>query len=259
MPDLLKIAPLWYWVTLSGVVGLALGSFFTVLAWRWPREESLSTPRSHCTSCGHVLRWWELVPVVSWALQRGRCRGCGERVSARYPLIELASGLLAAVPVATFGPNASGFAAALLAVAMVPVVVIDLQHKLIPDVIVLPATAAALALVIAADPGRWWQPVAAALGAAGFLFLLWLLYPGGMGLGDVKLALLMGAVLGTAVIPALGIAFLTGSVLGIALMVRKGSAARKMAVPFGPFLAVGALVALWWGPAMVGWYAGHLG
>lgn len=259
MPDLLTIAPLWYWVVMAALLGLALGSFFTVMAWRWPREESLSTPRSHCTACGHVLGPLELVPVLSWVLQRGRCRGCGAGVSARYPAIELATAALAAIPVATFGPTASGLAAALMAVALVPIVVIDLQHRLIPDVIVLPAAVVALALVIAADPGRWWQPVVAAAGAGGFLFLLWLFYPGGMGLGDVKLALLMGAVLGTAVIPALGIAFLAGSVLGVAMLLRHGSAARKMAVPFGPFLAVGALVALWWGPAMVGWYADRLG
>lgn len=259
MPDLLTIAPLGYWVTVTAVIGLALGSFFTMVAWRWPREESLVHPRSHCTGCQRTLGPWELVPVVSWLVQRGRCRGCGGSVSARYPLIELATAGLAALAVWTFGPTLEGFAAAVLAMCMVPVVAIDLQHKLIPDVIVLPATVAALALVIAADPGRWWQPLVAALGAAGFLFLLWLVYPGGMGLGDVKLALLMGAVLGVAVIPALGIAFLAGAGLGVVMLLRHGSAARKMAVPFGPFLAVGALVALWWGPAMVGWYADRLG
>ncbi len=259
MPDLLTVAPQWYWTTLATAFGLALSSFFTLLAWRWPREESLTSPRSHCTSCQHTLGPLELVPVLSWLALRGRCRDCHARVSARYPLMELATGGLAGAAIATFGPTAEGAAAALLAMAMVPVVAIDLEHKLIPDVVVLPATAAALALVIAQDPGRWWQPVAAACGAAGFLFLLWLVYPGGMGLGDVKLALLMGAVLGVAVIPALGIAFLTGSVLGVALLARNGAAARKTAVPFGPFLAVGAITALWWGQAMVGWYAGRLG
>src|SRR5690606_28308007 len=110
-----------------------------------------------------------------------------------------------------------------------------------------------------ADPSRWWVALAAALGAGGFMFLLWFLYPGGMGFGDVKLALLMGAVLGASVVPALVVAFAGGAALGVALLARFGARARKMAVPFGPFLAAGALVALWWGPSMIGWYAERLG
>jgi len=259
MPDLLLVAPLAYWVTVAALVGLALGSFSTVVAWRWPREESLVHPRSHCTGCARTLGPLELVPVLSWLVQRGRCRGCGASVSWRYPLMEAASGALAAGAVLTFGPGPEGLAAALLGVALVPVVAVDLEHRLIPDVVVLPAAALALAAAVAADPQGWWQPVAAAAGAAGFLFLLWLVYPGGMGLGDVKLALLLGAVLGVAVIPALAVAFLAGSLLGIALMLRHGRAARRMAIPFGPFLAAGALIALWWGHPLVGWYADRLG
>ncbi|HWH13249.1 MAG TPA: prepilin peptidase [Miltoncostaeaceae bacterium] len=259
MPDLLHIAPPAYWATVAALVGLALGSFATVVAWRWPREESLVHPRSHCTTCDRTLRAHELVPVVSWLVQRGRCRGCGTGIPARYPLMEAASAALAAGAVLTFGPTAEGLAAALLGVALVPVVAVDIEHRLIPDVVVLPATALALAAAIAAEPGAWWKPVAAATGAAGFLFLLWLVYPGGMGLGDVKLALLLGAVLGVAVIPALALAFLAGSLLGVALLMRHGRAARRMAIPFGPFLAAGALVALWWGHPLVGWYAERLG
>jgi len=255
----LDIAPLGYWVALAGLLGLAFGSFWTVVAWRWPREESLSHPRSHCSGCDRTLSPLELVPVLSWCIQGGRCRGCGERVHWRYPAIELATGALAAAAVWHFGPGWEGLGAALLGVALVPVVVIDLEHRLIPDVVVLPAAAAGLALAIASAPGEWWKPVAAALGAAGFMFLLWLLYPAGMGFGDVKLALLLGAVLGASVVPALFMAFAAGAVLGIALLLRHGSGARKMAVPFGPFLAAGALVALWWGPSMIGWYADRLG
>lgn len=246
--------PTWYWALVAGVLGLAFGSFATVAVHRWPRGESLVHPGSRCTTCDRRLRPHELVPVLSWAVQRGRCRGCGESVSWRYPAMELACGLLAAVAVLTFGADWQGAAAALLAVVLVPVVVIDLQHQLIPDVLVLPAAALALLAVIAADPSRWWVAVVSALGAAAFLLLLWIVHPGGMGLGDVKLALLLGAVLGVSVIPALFIAFLLGGLLGVVLLARFGSGARKMAVPFGPFLAAGALVALWWGPSMIGWY-----
>lgn len=255
----LDIAPLWYWVTMAALIGLALGSFSTVLAWRWPRDESVVSPRSHCGSCGHTLRVRELVPVLSWVAQRARCRECDEPVHWRYPAIELASGVLAAGAILSFGPTWNGLAAALLGVSLVPVVAIDLEHRLIPDVVVLPAAAVCLALMVAADPANWWKPVAAAVGAAGFLFILWLMYPAGMGFGDVKLALLLGAVLGSSVVPALFMAFGTGALLGAALLVRHGTGARKMAVPFGPFLAAGALVALWWGPSMIGWYADRLG
>lgn len=252
-------APTAYWATVAGVIGLALGSFFTVAVHRWPREESLARPRSRCGACERTLGVLDLVPVLSWLALRGRCRTCGERVSAVYPAIELASAGLAATAIAAFGPTPRGLAAALLGLALVPVVVIDLRHRLIPDVIVLPAAALALAIGIAADPGRAWVPLTAALGASAFLLLLTILYPGGMGMGDVKLALLLGAVLGASVIPALALAFAAGAGLGVALLVRFGPRARKMAVPFGPFLAAGALVALWAGPSMLGWYAERLG
>ena len=159
----------------------------------------------------------------------------------------------------SFGPTWEGLAAALLGVALVPVVVIDLQHHLIPDVVVLPAAALGLTAAIASDPADWWVPVTAALGAAGFLYLLYFLYPSGMGRGDVKLALLLGAVLGASVVPALFLAFALGAALGVVLLARFGARARKMAVPFGPFLAAGALVALWFGPTMIGWYTERLG
>jgi leader peptidase (prepilin peptidase)/N-methyltransferase len=255
----LDMAPLWAWVVVAGLLGLAFGSFATVVAWRWPRGESVVRPRSHCTGCDRTLGPLELVPVLSWLALRGRCRGCGAGVHWRYPACELASGVLAALAIGVFGPTWEGLSAALLGVVLVPVVVIDLEHRLIPDVLVLPAAAVALVLGVLADPARPWAPVAGALGAAGFMFLLWLLYPGGMGLGDVKLALLLGAVLGASVVPALAVAFAAGAVLGVALLLRHGAAARRTAVPFGPFLAAGALVALWWGPAMIGWYADRLG
>jgi len=251
-------APLWWWTLLAGAIGLAVGSFWTVVVWRWPRGESVVAPRSHCTGCDRTLSSAELVPVGSWLWQRGRCRGCHTQIHWRYPAIEAATALLAAGAIAAFGPTLTGLAAALLGMVLVPVVVIDLEHKLIPDVIVLPAAAVGLALGIAAHPARWWVPVVAALGAGGFLFAIWLIFPAGMGLGDAKFAVLMGGVLGLSVIPAMGIAFAAGALLGIAMIARHGAAARKTAVPFGPFLAAGAVVGLIWGPAIVHWYTSRL-
>jgi leader peptidase (prepilin peptidase)/N-methyltransferase len=252
-------APTAYWAIVAGLLGLALGSFSTVAASRWPSGESLVRPRSRCRRCERTLGARELVPVASWILQRGRCRGCTAAISWRYPAIELSSAALAALSIVTFGPTWEGLAAALLGVTLVPVVAIDLEHRLIPDVIVLPAAAAGFAAAVAADPRSWWVSLAAAAGAAAFLLLLWVVYPGGMGLGDVKLALLLGAVLGASVIPALVVAFAAGAALGIVLLARFGQRARKMAVPFGHFLAAGALVGLWFGPTMIGWYAERLG
>jgi leader peptidase (prepilin peptidase)/N-methyltransferase len=251
-------APAWWWVLCAGLLGLAIGSFWTVVIWRWPRGESVVTPRSHCTGCNRTLDAHELVPVGSWIWQRGKCQGCGGAIHWRYPVVELSTGLLAAGAIARFGPTLTGLGAALLAMVLVPVVVIDLEHQLIPDVIVLPAAVIGLALGIAAHPERWWVPVIAALGAGGFLFALWLAYPSGMGLGDAKFALLLGAVLGLSVIPALGIAFAAGALLGVVMIARHGASARKTAVPFGPFLAAGALVGLVWGPTIVHWYTNQL-
>ena len=161
-----------------------------------------------------------------------------------------------AVPVLARGPGWEAVAASALLLALVPVVLIDLRHRLIPDALVLPAAAVALAAAVAAEPARWWVPAAAALGAAGFLMLPWLVRPAAMGLGDVKLALAIGAALGAAVVPALVAAFALAAAACAALVARHGRRARGMAVPFGPFLAAGAMVGLLWGRALLGWYAG---
>ena len=251
--------PLWFWATTAGLLGIAMGSFFTVLTYRWPREESLVTPRSHCTTCDHQLHWYENIPVVSWLALGRRCASCREPISWRYPALELVTGLLAAGSILAFGANWGGLAVMVMAVALVPVVVIDFEHQLIPNIVVLPAAALALAFAILDDPSRWWVPVTAAAGAAGFLGVLWLIHPKGMGVGDIKLALLLGAALGTSVIPAFFIAFFAGSVLGVALIARSGMAARKTKVPFGVFLAAGALLALWWGPSLITLYTDRIG
>lgn len=174
------------------------------------------------------------------------------------PALELACGGAAAGAVVLAGPGWRAVVAAALLVALVPVVAVDLRHRLIPDVVVLPAAAVALAAAVAADPARWWLPPAAALGAAGFLLVPWLVRPAAMGLGDVKLALLVGAALGVAVVPALAAAFAAAAAAGAVLVMRHGAAARRMAVPFAPFLAGGSVVGLAWGPGLVDWCAGRL-
>lgn len=250
--------PTYFWPLIAGLMGAAFGSFANVVIDRWPAGASLVSPPSRCDGCQRRLAAWELVPVLSWVALRGRCRRCEASIGVRVPAVELACAALAAGAMWAFDSSWQGVAAAILAVVLVPVVVIDLRHRLIPDLLVLPATALALAAAILDDPGRWWVPVAGCVGAAGFLFVLWVIYPGGMGLGDVKLAGLIGAVLGASAIPAMAIAFGAGAALGLVLFARMGAQARKVAVPFGPFLAAGAMAALWVGPTILDWYAGRL-
>jgi len=237
--------------------GLALGSFLNVVAARMPLHRSLVWPGSACMSCGHEIAWYDNIPLVSWLALRGRCRSCGERIPFRYPLVELVTALLVAGCVWKFGPTADAALAAFFCLVLVVVSAIDLEHLIIPNRIVLPAAAVVLAANTALHPSPEW--ILGAVGASGFLFAAALAYPRGMGMGDVKLALLMGAMLGRTVPVALMAGMLAAIVPGVVLIARHGSAGRKMKIPFGPFLAFGAVVALFAGPAIlhVYWGLGH--
>ena len=234
--------------------GLALGSFLNVVAARVPLHRSLVWPGSACMSCGHEIAWYDNIPLVSWLALRGRCRSCGERIPYRYPLVELVTALLVAGCVWKFGPTADAALAAFFCLVLVAISAIDLEHLIIPTRIVLPAAAVVLAANTALHPSPEW--ILGAVGASGFLFAAALAYPRGMGMGDVKLALLMGAMLGRAVPVALMVGMLAAIVPGIVLIARHGSAGRKMRIPFGPFLALGAVVALFAGPAILHVYWG---
>jgi len=234
--------------------GLALGSFLNVVAARVPLHRSLVWPGSACMSCGHEIAWYDNIPLVSWLALRGRCRSCAERIPYRYPLVELVTALLVAGCVWKFGPTADAALAAFFCLVLVAVSAIDLEHLIIPNRIVLPAAAVVLAANTALHPSPEW--ILGAVGASGFLFAAALAYPRGMGMGDVKLALLMGAMLGRTVPVALMVGMLAAIVPGIVLIARHGSAGRKMRIPFGPFLALGAVVALFAGPAILHVYWG---
>jgi leader peptidase (prepilin peptidase)/N-methyltransferase len=225
--------------------GLALGSFLNVVAARVPLRRSLARPSSACMACGHELAWYDNVPLVSYAALRGRCRACRARIALRYPLVELTAALLVAACVWRFGPGGEAVVAAFFCLALVAVSVTDLEHRLIPNRIVLPAAGLALVAQTALHPSPEWA--IAAFGASTFLLAAALAYPAGMGMGDVKLALLLGAVLGRTVPVALLLGMIAALAPAIVLLVRHGAEARKMGVPLGPFLAFGALVALFAG------------
>jgi leader peptidase (prepilin peptidase)/N-methyltransferase len=232
--------------------GLAVGSFLNVLAARVPLRRSIVRPGSACLACEQPIAWYDNVPVLSYALLRGRCRTCAARIPLRYPAVELATALLAAGCVLAFGLTLAALVAAFFCAVLVTVSATDLEHRIIPNRVVLPAAVVVLAAQTLLQPSPEWA--LAALGAAGFLLLAALAYPAGMGMGDVKLALLMGAMLGRSVPVALMAGMLLALVPSIVLLARHGSAARKMGIPFGPFLALGSLVALFAGDAVLDSY-----
>jgi leader peptidase (prepilin peptidase) / N-methyltransferase len=236
--------------------GLALGSFLNVVAARVPLRRSIVRPPSACMSCAQEIRWYDNVPLVSWLVLRGRCRDCSVRIPRVYPAVELLTAVLIAGCVFAFGLTAEAVISAFFCSVLVAVSAIDLEHRIIPNRIVLPATVVVLAANTLRDPSPKWA--LAALGASGFLFTAALIYPAGMGMGDVKLALLMGAALGSTVAVAMMAGMLAAMVPSIVLFARYGSKARKMGIPFGPFLALGSVVALFWGHAILDAYLSTL-
>lgn len=239
-------------VAISFLFGLAIGSFLNVVIYRWPREISFAKGRSFCPACHHSLAARDLVPLLSYLALRGRCRFCRARISWRYPLVELLCGIGLALLFWFYGLSLLFFQWSVLFLLLVPLFFIDLEHRLLPDVLTLPGIAIGLAFQIA--QGFWWQSL---LGAAigGVLFLLiFVLWRGGMGGGDVKLALMLGAFLGYPLVFVwFFLAFVIGAMGAIVGMVVFGLKG-KSAIPFGPYMALGALVTAFWGGPLLAFY-----
>ena len=236
------------------VVGALIGSFLNVVIWRLPRGESIVSPGSRCPACERPIAAYDNLPVVSWLLLRGRCRHCGAPISPRYPLVELLTAAAFATVVGVRGFD-SGLVLELPFVAcLIALAGIDYDHKLLPNRIVYPMAAYGLVAAFLVDRGDFPENLAA--GAGGFLFLLVALvaYPRGMGMGYVKLAGAMGLYLGLSIIPSMLVAFLAGSVVGLAIVAREGAHARKKAIPFGVFLALGGVAGVVAGPELVELY-----
>jgi leader peptidase (prepilin peptidase) / N-methyltransferase len=225
-----------------------------VVVYRLPREQSLVVPGSRCPTCQHAIAPFDNVPILSWLILRGRCRHCGARISPRYPAVELITAVAFAAVVGVRGLDAGlvlelPFVACLIALAG-----IDLDHRLLPNKIVYPMAAYGLLATVVVDAGDLVEHLAAGVGAFLFLLAAVLAYPRGMGMGDVKLGGAMGLFLGLSTIPALLAAFLSGTIAGLAIIAREGAAARKKAVPFGVFLALGGLVGVLAGPELIELY-----
>ncbi len=245
-------------LALSAVLGgLVAGSFLNVVAYRLPRHESLVLPGSRCPGCRAPVRAFDNVPVLSWLALRGRCRACRTPISARYPLVEAATAALAAAVVLVLGADRDVWVGLALVAVLVPVALIDLDFRIIPNPLMLAGAVLAVALVAIVEPGALPEHLIAGAVAGGFLLLAALAYPRGMGMGDVKLAAVLGLFLGRSVAVAMLVALVAGTVVGVVIIARKGArAGRKTAVPFGPFLALGGLAGLLAGPAIVSWYVG---
>ena len=245
-------------IAFAGVIGALAGSFLNVVVHRLPRRESLVRPASHCPHCGVPVKPYDNIPILSFLLLRGRCRNCSGRISPRYPLVEALTAALCVGAVLSH-QSAAGIALGVtLVLLVVPAALIDLEHRIIPNRLTAAGAILALALGTALDPTGEPERLLAAAGAGGFLLLAAIAYPGGMGIGDVKLAGVMGLFLGRSVAAALVVALLSGALVGMVIIAHKGArAGRKTAVPFGPFLALGALVAVFAGEQLVSVYANH--
>jgi leader peptidase (prepilin peptidase)/N-methyltransferase len=237
------------------VGGLIAGSFISVVAHRVPRGLSIVGPRSQCPSCGERIAAYDNIPLLSWLLLQGSCRHCAARIPARYPAVELSLGAAFVLTVLVLWDDPVQLGLGLVFVATLAAVTLtDLEQQIIPNRILAVSAIAAVAIAAGADPASLPERAIGAAAAGGLLLLAALAYPRGMGMGDVKLAAVMGLYLGRAVAPALLVGFAVGAMVGVGMMLREGAGARKRGIPFGPFLALGGLVGLLAGDAIIDWY-----
>lgn len=243
----------------SFIFGLVFGSFFNVVGLRVPKKESIAYPPSHCTNCNRQLTVLDLVPVFSYLFLRGKCRSCGEKIHWVYPLMEFITAVLFAFSFWIFGFTPELLIALLFVSLLVIITVSDIAYMLIPDKVLLPFALLLLVLrfIIPLDP--WWDSILGAVVGFLLLFLIAVVSKGGMGGGDIKLFFVIGLVLGTTgTLLTLFLASLIGAIAGI-FQLRIKKAGRKTPVPFGPSIALGALIVYFWGEPLLGWYFGFLG
>jgi leader peptidase (prepilin peptidase) / N-methyltransferase len=236
-------------VLVAVLFGLVVGSFLNVVIHRVPRHESVVWPASHCPHCGEPVRPRDNIPLISYLMLRGRCRNCKEPISARYPAVEATTGLLFGAAAYEFGTSLALIHALVFISTLISLAVIDLEHRLLPNVIVGPATLVGLVLSILADPVGWWTYPLSSVAVAGALFGLALAYPAGMGMGDVKMGGMLGAFLGPYAALAVFLGALLGAITG-GLLMAAGKMRRRSALPFGLFMALGGIISLFVGPQL---------
>lgn len=257
--------PFEYYLFLGSVfvLGAVIGSFLNVCIYRIPAKQSIVSPPSSCPQCGHRICWYQNVPIISYLFLRGRCSGCGQKISLRYPLIEIIAGGLFVLVLYSFGFSLATPVYWLFLAALVVITFIDLDHQIIPDVISLPGIVVGFACSFAVPWLSWLDSLLGILLGGGLLLAIaWgyqlLTAREGMGGGDIKLLAMIGAFLGwKAIFPIIFLASLGGTLIGVPLMVLRRENSR-FALPFGPFLSLAAIVFLLWGPHLMRWYLGLL-
>ncbi len=242
----------------AGLFGLVIGSFLNVVVHRVPLRQSIIWPSSRCPNCGERIKSFDNLPVLSYLILRGRCRNCKARISPRYPLVEMLTGVLFVLAAYEFGLSLALVSALVLICALVALAGTDLEHRLLPNRIVAPAAVIGFVLSVAGAPGSWWIYLVSALGVAGGLFALALAYPGGMGMGDVKMGGMLGAFLGPYAALAVFFGALVGALAGGVLMAL-GKMQRGSALPFGVFLSLGGAVTLFVGQDIWNFYLRMVG
>ena len=245
---------------LLGVLGLVVGSFLNVCIYRLPRGQSVNWPGSRCTTCDRSLSWYENIPVVSWVVLRGRCRTCGERISVMYPIVEVITAALFIAGYVIYGWTPLLAVRLAFTCAMIVLFVIDLQHYLLPNVITVPGIVIGFALSLVLPPG-WKASLIGLIAGGGLLFAIaeaWYRFRGieGLGMGDVKMLAMIGAFLGwKLMLVTLVLSSFAGSLIGVGA-IALGRGGMKSMLPFGTFLAVGALTAAVAGDVILNWYLG---
>jgi leader peptidase (prepilin peptidase)/N-methyltransferase len=240
-------------------IGMCIGSFLNVCIYRLPAGKSIVRPASACPACGTAIRWYDNIPLISYLILRGRCRGCSTRISVRYPIIELLCGLFAMACGMQFGFGLPALIYFILIAMLLVITFIDIDHRIIPDSISLPGIPLGFLFSFFLPQLKWSDSLIGIVAGGGSLLAVawgYQLMTGkdGMGGGDIKLLAMIGAFLGwKGVLFTILASSLIGTVVGISLMLVSGKG-LKMAVPFGPFLAIGAVIYLFWGPWLVEWY-----
>lgn len=245
-----------YYIVLI-ISGLIIGSFLNVVIFRLPLKLSVATPSSYCPSCKSKVKFYDNIPLLSYVILRGRCRSCRNKISVRYPIVEALTAFLFALSYYFFGLSYYLLLSIIMISGLIVVSFIDIEKGIIPNIVVFPLTAVGLLINILLTPKQWWIIVSFAFGAFLFMLLINLIYPKGMGMGDVKLSLMAGSFLTEKIIPGLLIGFLTGSIFGLLMIILKKKK-LKQTMPFGPFISLGCVISLFFGEKIIKWYIGFI-
>jgi leader peptidase (prepilin peptidase) / N-methyltransferase len=237
------------------ISGLIIGNFLNVLIYRLPRSISLRRPTSFCPECGGKIAFYESIPLISYFFLKGRCRNCGKPIPLKYPIVESLCAVLFFLNYYFFGISLLTLLGIIFCSILLAVTFIDIEFKLIPDILILPFSIIGLAIHIIYRPTAWWIVLASAFGAFAFMLIVHLIYPKGMGMGDVKFSFMAGAFLSRNVIVGLFFSFVLGAFFGLIMLLFKKSK-LKNSIAFGPFISLGSIIALFYGNEIINWYLG---